>query len=303
MISNNIAFKKSMVVISIVVPILLVYIFFFSDYFRNYVSTDNAYINAYVLPIVPQVSGPIITVYIKNYQFVKKGEPLFDIDPAPFEIAVKQADAQLAVNLYQLSMGTLTANRQSILVKKNVTSREDYDTSQTNLHVAQARVNLAKANLAKANLNLQYTHLLSPVDGYVANFNTVVGTMAQQMTSLFSIIDSTNWWVDANFKETELEHIAIGQPATITVDIYPKHTFHGIVENISRGSGASFSLFPAENATGNWVKVTQRFSVKIRILDVDSRFPLRIGASSTVSINVGDNNHRRNQKNRPTNEF
>jgi membrane fusion protein (multidrug efflux system) len=99
-------------------------------------------------------------------------------------------------------------------------------------------------------------------------------------------VDTHEWWVDANFKETDLHRIHPGQPAQITLDMYPGVTFHGEVLSVSPASGAAFSLLPPENATGNWVKVTQRFPVKVSVLDPDPAFALHIGASSTVTINT-----------------
>jgi membrane fusion protein (multidrug efflux system) len=103
---------------------------------------------------------------------------------------------------------------------------------------------------------------------------------------LFAIISDEEWWVDANFKETELERIRAGQPATIRVDMYRDHEFRGTVESLSVGSGAAFSLLPAQNATGNWVKVTQRVPVRIRVLDPDAKHPLRVGTTATVRVEV-----------------
>ena len=106
--------------------------------------------------------------------------------------------------------------------------------------------------------------------------------------SLFNVtIQRKNqWWISANYKETDLNRIRKGQLATIKVDMYPQHVFHGRVESISAGSGASFSLLPPESASGNWVKVTRRFPVRIKLIKLDPKFPLRLGASCTVTINT-----------------
>ncbi|MDE2089643.1 MAG: HlyD family secretion protein, partial [Gammaproteobacteria bacterium] len=97
--------------------------------------------------------------------------------------------------------------------------------------------------------------------------------------------------VDANFKETDLQAIRPGQPAVIYVDMYPDHHFRGVVESISGGSGAAFSLLPPQNATGNWVKVTQRVPVRVRILDPSPSHPLRVGTSATVTVDTGRSAH------------
>ena len=105
---------------------------------------------------------------------------------------------------------------------------------------------------------------------------------------LFAVIDSSEYWIDANFKETQLEHIMPGTDAEIRIDMYPNKVFHGKVDSISGGSGTAFALLPTQNATGNWVKIAQRVPVKIKVLDVDAKFPLRIGTSGSVRVKVGE---------------
>ena len=108
----------------------------------------------------------------------------------------------------------------------------------------------------------------------------------QKEVPLFTIISDEEYWVDANFKETELDRIKPGQKARVIVDMYRDHPFEGEVESLSGGSGQAFSLLPAQNATGNWVKVTQRVPVKIRILNPDPAYPLRIGTTATVRVST-----------------
>lgn len=153
---------------------------------------------------------------------------------------------------------------------------------------ANAKLQQARANLADAKLDLEHTHIYAPASGVLINFDLRKGTVvsAQRPFALFDIVEDGRWWVDANFKETELGRIRPNQPATIVVDIYPSVEFDGIVEAISVGSGTAFSLLPPENATGNWVKVTQRIPVRIRFVKPDPHYPLRVGASSTVTIDT-----------------
>src|SRR5690606_2608610 len=122
--------------------------------------------------------------------------------------------------------------------------------------------------------------------GKIANFSLRVGDVVTAGQNLFSIIENQEWWVKANFKETQLKRIRPGQNANISVDIYPEVVCQGKVDSIAGGSDTAFSLFPAANASGNWVKVTQRIPVKILIIHPDPNYPLRVGASSTVSINT-----------------
>ena len=149
---------------------------------------------------------------------------------------------------------------------------------------AQTRLALAKVDQAK--LNLSDTEVRAPVDGVVAELELRPGSTVKAGVVLFALVDEQHWWVDANFKETALLRIQPGQPATVRVDMYPGKEFAGVVDSVSPASGAAFSLLPPENATGNWVKVTQRFPVKVLLKDLRPQYPLRIGASSSVTIDT-----------------
>ena len=145
----------------------------------------------------------------------------------------------------------------------------------------------ASAQLDKATHERVKTHVTAPANGWVSNVSIRPGTVVQAGTPAFAVIEDGNWWVDANFKETDLGRIKAGQKATVRLDMYSGVTLDGVVESISAGSGASFSVLPPENATGNWVKVTQRFPVRIRITSAPNPDkPLRLGASATVTIDT-----------------
>lgn len=144
----------------------------------------------------------------------------------------------------------------------------------------------ASAQLSKATHDRVETHATSPSDGIVSNVTLRPGATVQAGQPLFAIIEANRWWVDANFKETDLARVKVGQPAEVRLDMYPDTTFKGTVESISAGSGASFSVLPPENASGNWVKVTQRFPVRITLTDPPADKPLRVGASAWVTIDT-----------------
>jgi membrane fusion protein (multidrug efflux system) len=145
----------------------------------------------------------------------------------------------------------------------------------------------AAAQLDKATHDRVQTHVSAPASGWITNLSLRPGAIVQAGTPLFAIVEEGDWWVDANFKETDLARIRPGQKATIRIDMYPGLTLDGVVDSISAGSGASFSVLPPENATGNWVKVTQRFPVRVKITTPpDPNKPLRLGASSTVTIDT-----------------
>lgn len=150
----------------------------------------------------------------------------------------------------------------------------------------RSQIQAAKITLQIARLNLKRTKIYSPVNGNIANLNLRAGSFVAVGEPLFAVIDKSQWWVTANFKETQLKRIREGQTVNISIDMYPDHTFKGIVQSISPSSGDSFSFMPAENASGNWVKVTQRFPVRIKLEPVNNRYPYRVGATCNVTVNT-----------------
>ncbi len=182
--------------------------------------------------------------------------------------AVLTAKAQLDVAIQQYN-----ANR-AILLNSSLTQ--------------QPAVQKAAAELRNAWLTLQRTHIVSPVDGYISRRTVHVGTRITPATLLMVVVPSTDLWVDANFKETQLANIRIGQPATVISDVYGKKVvYHGTVSGLNMGTGSAFSLLPAQNATGNWIKVVQRLPVRIELIrDELLKNPLRIGLSTKVSIDT-----------------
>ncbi len=320
--------KLAALIISFVVIVVGVIVYL--QYSIWHPSTDDAYVNANVVQITPQVSGEIKALAVENLQAVKKGQLLFEIDPAQYQDSVNQAQAQWqlqqaqvladeeAVRVAQAQLTQSQANRfvaqqkadrTLALVKQGLASPEEGDEvqgtlnvdnaavkaseeqilqSQQDLEVQKMQVKSAYAALMQAQLNVQWTKVYSPVDGYVDNLSLRPGMVVQAQQSQFAIVDNSQWWVDANYKEGDMQHIKTGQTATIHIDMYPGHPFTGTVAFLSSGSGSTFSLLPPENATGNWVKITQRFPVKILIpnSEIGANFPLRVGASATVRINA-----------------
>jgi membrane fusion protein, multidrug efflux system len=151
--------------------------------------------------------------------------------------------------------------------------------------VQQARRQQAAAAVALAQLNLEWTVVTAPTDGWVTQFNLRIGDIMQPGQPQFPFIESGHWWIMANFKETHMHRIQPGQPVSFTVDMYPGHTFNGTVHSLARGVAASFSLLPPQNTTGNWVKVTQRVPVRI-LVDEQPGFPFRLGASVEASVDT-----------------
>lgn len=301
---------------------------------RRHPSTEDAYIQANVVQIAPQVPGIVSRVHVINNQNVEEGVPLFDIDTAPLMIAVEAAQAAFdeAVESVGASGAGVTAAaarvrqaeatlanarseaaRGRTLSQAGSMSASALDTRESALKQAEAglaaalaeleraqqqfgrsgkdnaRLRAASAALRKAQLDLTYAEVRAPAKGWVSNLTLREGAVVAAFRPLFSLVEDTEWWVDAHFKETDVTRLRPGQSADIAVDMYPGMVLKGVVDSISAGSGATFSLLPPENATGNWVKVTQRYTVRIRITDKPpAGQPLRVGASTKASVNVGD---------------
>jgi membrane fusion protein (multidrug efflux system) len=157
---------------------------------------------------------------------------------------------------------------------------------ETNVEARERQVDQAKAQLETAELNLSYTEVRAPFDGFVTKRNVQTGTLVQAGTALFSLV-SADVWVTANFKESQLERMKPGNKVTLSVDAWPDMELEGHVDSIQQGSGAKFSAFPAENATGNFVKIVQRVPVKIVIdkgLNADHPLPLGLSVEPKVTV-------------------
>jgi membrane fusion protein, multidrug efflux system len=296
---------------------------------RIYISTDNAYVNANRIEMAAQVSGPVLSVWVRDQQSVKYGELLFQIDPQPYQLMVDAAEAQLELanqsnsqdraavaaaralvsqRSAELHNAQATEQRAIELTKAKLISAQSAETMATEAETAaaavrasqasleqatsalgkagaqNAAVRAAAAKLSQAQLDLAHTRVTAPSSGLLANFELRPGSMVQMGVPLFTVIADNEYWVDANFKETELRRVLPGQKARIVIDMYPGHQFKGEVQSLSAGAGQAFSLLPAQNATGNWVKVTQRVPVRVVVLDPDPQFPMRIGTTATVRV-------------------
>jgi membrane fusion protein (multidrug efflux system) len=189
-------------------------------------------------------------------------------------LAVKQARQRVAE--LRASLARAESQRHQVAVKEAEIGR------------AQAELTQSKADLAFAELQLGHTEVRAPTTGIVSRKSVELGQMVQAGQPLLAIVPLSDVWVLANFKETQLGRVRPGMPATVHIDTFPGKTFHGVVDSISAGTGARFSLLPPENATGNWVKVVQRIPVKIRLDSKDFGNPhtLRAGMSAVVSVRV-----------------
>ncbi len=225
----------------------------------------------------------------------------------------KQYQANITLKKVALAQAQADLQRRIPLGKSQLIGREDLQhardavtSAQADLDVATQQYNANQAILLNTTLEnqpavqqsasavrdawlaLQRTDIRSPVDGYVSQRSVQVGSQITSSSSLMAVVPDKQLWVDANFKETQLADVRIGQPATIVSDIYGSDVvYHGKVVGLDMGTGSAFSLLPAQNATGNWIKVVQRLPVRVDIDPQDlAKHPLRIGLSTLVTVNT-----------------
>ncbi|WP_058913443.1 multidrug efflux MFS transporter periplasmic adaptor subunit EmrA [Entomohabitans teleogrylli] len=227
----------------------------------------------------------------------------------------KQLQANIDVQRTALAQAQSDYNRRVPLGSANLIGREELQHAKDAVASAQAQLDVAiqqyNANQAvvlntplerqpavqqaatevrNAWLALQRTKIVSPITGYVSRRAVQVGAQISPTTALMAIVPSTDLWVDANFKETQLAHMRIGQPATVVSDIYGSSVkYTGKVVGLDMGTGSAFSLLPAQNATGNWIKVVQRLPVRISLDPQQiATHPLRIGLSTLVTVDTSN---------------
>lgn len=329
---------------------------------RQYVSTDNAYVNGEVAQVTPLISAQVTEVRVKDTQAVRRGDVLVVLDATNARIALAQAEADLAAARRRFRQATATSGALGAQVSAGgaevaraeaqlASAEADLTKARTDLErrqglvatgavsgeeltavrrtfaaaqaaaasaraaVAQARsgrtaaagqlaanealvsgatietdpaVLAAKARVDAARLDVERCVIRAPIDGVVTRRQVQLGQRVAQGAPIMTLVPVGSLYVDANFKERQLRRVRIGMPATVTADIYGSGVvYHGKVAGIAGGTGASMALIPAQNATGNWIKVVQRVPVRI---ELDPRelaaHPLRVGLSTEVEIDL-----------------
>lgn len=320
-------------------------------------TTDDAQVEKNMNPIIPRVGGYITKVYVKDNDFVKKGDTLFTIDNRDYAVKVEEAKAALigAEENYAASradIGTAQANvsvsdanvqstvgsienakirltratndfeRYANLYKNRSITKQQFEqaeaakleaqnqliilqdqqrasayqktvaSSKTNVtakqaQVAAANIERSKAVLNAAQLNLNYTVVTAATDGQVSKIAIQPGQMIQPGQSLFYIVNNQETWVIANFKETQLNKMVVGQKVAVKADAFPGEEFEGTVASFSPATGSKFSILPPDNATGNFVKTIQRLPVKISLNSANEKVKLlRPGMNVEVDVHI-----------------
>jgi membrane fusion protein (multidrug efflux system) len=299
---------------AIVVIAILIGVFVWWLIERQYENTDDAFIDTHIVHIAPQVAGQVRRVYVNDNQTVRRGQPLIEIDSADALAKLSQAQAQEAqaetqyhqaiasergaqaqadntsrdLARYRLLKRTspqAVAQQQidqATAAAKNAMAQRDAARAQINGALAQIKVD--NAQIAAAQLTLSYTHIVAPSDGTVAQRTVAAGNYVSPGQEMMAIVP-LRVWVTANFKETQLQLMRIGQPVTVEVDSCDQE-IRGHVDSIQRGAGQAFGILPPENATGNYVKVVQRVPVKIVLDRVPPECHLGPGMSVEPDVKV-----------------
>ena len=287
---------------------------------RNYVSTDNAYVNVSTALVTPLTTGRVLDVPVHDSQHVKKGDVLVVIDPVDAQLALNNAEAAYGATLRKVETyyanvearradferAKLDYERRSQIQTTGAISKEEFTTVRAGYEAAEAalqaavamtqntdaahhpEVLAAKAQVDTARLNLSRTVIRAPVDGIVAQRNVQVGQMVAAGRPIMTVVPVQDVYVDANYKEDQLGRVRPGQQVELTSDLYGSSVkFHGTVSGVGGGTGAAFAIIPAQNATGNWIKVVQRVPVRIALDPTEiSEHPLRVGLSMNATIDV-----------------
>lgn len=286
----------------------------------KYVSTDDAYVETHAVQIAPRVSGQVINVYVTDNQRIKAGELIAEIDPTDYHVKNSEAEAKYNMALFKqnnakadfkaatsaIELAKKDLERYTALYNDGAVPKQQLDQAQINYDAAKAKLTEANQNLLSASnnrvadaelkqlaslkdqtkLNISYTKIYAPQDGYVTNKSVEKGAYIQTGQPLLTLVPD-NVWVVANFKENQLEYMKPGQVVDIVIDTYPHKVFRGKVDSIQRSSGAKSSLFPPENAVGSFVKIVQRIPVKI-VFDekIDPQYTIVPGMSVMPKVRV-----------------
>ncbi len=299
-------FKKK----GVIIPILLVLIaaaiggYYLYMKMQDFVSTDDAYVNANNVAISTKMLGRIVYLGTDEGDTVKAGQVLVRLDER--DLHAEEVSARAALSLAEQSVPLAQVdvnrakddfNRAEVQYKGGIITKEQYQHAQQALQAAEAQLAIAQSKIptARAQLGIVEANLLnavvkSPIDGVVAKRWVLTGDVVQPGQPIFTIYDLHDVWVTANLEETKLGHIHLGDPVSINVDTYPGMKFTGKVFEIGSYTASEFSLIPPDNASGNFTKVTQRVPIKISIDDPPlasgNKPVLRPGMSVEISVRV-----------------
>ncbi len=256
--------------------------------------TRNGQVRAQVIQINPRVTGPIVNLPIQDNQFVEAGDLLFEIDPRTFESAVKQAEADLNEAGVQVDEAKDKADR-AVRIRKGdpgAMSEQEVIKKQNTLRAAQATALSKQATLEDAQLDLEFTRVRAPVDGYVTNLDLRLGDQAVANQPALALVDINSYWIHGFFKENYIADIRGGDRAIVTLMSYPDRPLEGRVDSIGWGVAQSDGspgpdLLPNISPTFEWIRLAQRIPVRIHLTNVPEEVKLRVGTTASVLVMTG----------------
>lgn len=281
--------SSQMVLTLLVLALALISMWIVYQIYFEQAWTRDAQVNAIVVKIAPRVSGPVMALNMSDNQLVKKGDLLFTVDPATYQIAFDQAKANLDVVLANSKELALEAQRREKIQK--VLSVEEVSKAASDDKAGQAEEEASKAALEAARLNLKYTEVRAPVDGYVTNLTLGEGTFVSADQAVLALIDKNSFWVTGFFKETQIAKISVGASAIVTLMGDKKHPLKAKVTSIGWGINrtdiavtSNNDLLLAVTPTFDWVRLAQRIPVHLKLETTPQTLPLVMGMTASVTV-------------------
>ena len=253
-----------------------------------FVTTDNAQIQANIAILTARSTGFVSKVNVEEGQKVKAGQVLVEIDAKDYKSRTSQSENELGSVAARVRDAELNYNRIQNLYVAGAVSLQQRDSAYANFQELSKKQKALKAQVELSESGLSDTQLRAPSDGTIAKKGAELGMLASTGTPLIGFVSDDSRWVVANFKETDLSRLHVGQPVEVEVDAISGRKFHGAIESFHPATGAVFSLLPPDNATGNFTKVVQRVPARIKLNDLtqDDIELLKAGLSAEISVKV-----------------
>ncbi|ROV58107.1 HlyD family secretion protein [Vibrio ponticus] len=283
--------KKRVFVTGLIVVLALLAIGWkYQQYITNPWTRDGQ-VRAQIVQVTPRVTGPLVAIHVSDNSEVKAGQLLFEVDPRTYQAALAKAQASLVQAETLLKRATDESHRGHSLARKQPGSISQLMlTQQANaVESAKAGVMVAKAALEEAQLNLSFTQITAPVDGYITNLNLRVGSQVVANQPMVALVDKSSFWIEGFFKETDINDVISGAPATVTLMSYHGQPLQAQVDSIGYGiahkdGSTGVSLLPNVSPTFQWIRLAQRIPVRVRLETLPSDIQLRVGSSATIVI-------------------
>ncbi|MEC6907866.1 HlyD family secretion protein [Photobacterium piscicola] len=289
-------FKRLFITSSFVIIALAAIGWKYQQYIINPWTRDGL-VRAQIVQITPRVTGPIISLNIKDNSEVKAGQVLFVVDPRPYKIAVEKAKGNLDQTKAQLQRAQDEATRERELIQRQpgAISKMTLVQQKISVTLAQAGVEAAQAAYDQSKLDLSFTKVIAPVDGYITNLNLNIGSQVVANQPVVALIDKHSFWVEGFFKETDIKDVASGDKATVTLMAYGDQPLKGLVESIGYGishknGSTGLSLLPNVSPTFQWIRLAQRIPVQIHLDHIPDGIQFRIGSSASIVIHKKQKN-------------